>query len=292
MKRLLIARDGGGMWGAPVADLDCQVEVMLGYPLVRDAAITAGTSTGGLRALAEACEVPAGTVRDFYYQRGPQIFRPIWWRRAGLTMARYPASELESALRDIFGTLRLGDVKHQVMVTSVRISDRRTKIWKSWQASDQDIPIWKVARATSAAPTFFEPVEIDGEHYVDGGVAANNPSMVVATEARSLWPEDDPYILNFGTGQFQRPSARHKTWGLLDWGPMLANLFMDSGFDLTTYESYAWARTYRCDFSRAQYGANPGMDCAGPSQMNALSLIGTDHRRRAKDVLDFLAQAK
>lgn len=49
-----------------------------------------------------------------------------------------------------------------------------------------DIPIWKVARATSAAPSYFEPAEIDGLAYLDGGFGANNPGQEIYREVRRM----------------------------------------------------------------------------------------------------------
>ena len=37
------------------------------------------------------------------------------------------------------------------------------------------IKIWEAARATSAAPSYFEPLKIGDRKLVDGGLAANNP---------------------------------------------------------------------------------------------------------------------
>lgn len=48
--------------------------------------------------------------------------------------------------------------------------------------------IWEAARATAAAPTFFESIVIDGEIFADGGVGWNNPSEEAIAEARQVWP--------------------------------------------------------------------------------------------------------
>jgi predicted acylesterase/phospholipase RssA len=47
--------------------------------------------------------------------------------------------------------------------------------------------IWEAARATSAAPTFFDPVNIGGQSFVDGATGLNNPVEVVLEEAKSIW---------------------------------------------------------------------------------------------------------
>ena len=49
-----------------------------------------------------------------------------------------------------------------------------------------DIPIWEVARATSAAPSYFEPAKIDGLAYLDGGFGANNPGQEIDREVRRM----------------------------------------------------------------------------------------------------------
>jgi len=284
MKRIL-AIDGGGMWGLPVAMLVQEIERQTSRPFAEHFDLLAGTSTGGLLALALACEIPAKELTQFYIEDGPRIFRRSLSRLLSmLDQAKYSAAELERSLRNAFDARILRDCRHKVMVTAADVRSKRTKIFKSWQ--DSLIPCWEAARCTSAAPTFFEPYM----GLCDGGVWANNPSMVALTEARALWPGEQLRILNLGTGQFQRETRPHRTWGLFDWGPVIADLFLESGFDAVTHQTFAWASAAkRIDFSRA--GANPAMDDASPAQMEKLIEIGNDHCRRAGDVFDFLRAA-
>ena len=78
---------------------------------------------------------------------------------------------------------------------------------------DQTRPLWEVARATSAAPTFFPAFcSSRSEVFVDGGVLANNPSLVGYLEVRlnfRRWA-DDVKILNLGTegGESALPCER------------------------------------------------------------------------------------
>ena len=61
--------------------------------------------------------------------------------------------------------------------------------------------IWQVARATSAAPTYFLPIEIDDVLYGDGGIGWNNPTKEAIAEARNVWPDRPIGILiSIGTG--------------------------------------------------------------------------------------------
>lgn len=66
-----------------------------------------------------------------------------------------------------------------------------------------DIPIWKVARATSAAPSFFAPAKIDGLKYVDGGFGANNPGHEIYREVVKMNNNSKKAIgllMSIGTG--------------------------------------------------------------------------------------------
>ena len=77
--------------------------------------------------------------------------------------------------------------------------------------------ILEAARATSAATTFFDPVEIEECKYADGALGANNPVDEVEGEATDLWCEDTedlkPLVkcfVSIGTGNpGKRPMERN-----------------------------------------------------------------------------------
>ncbi|MCJ1231417.1 hypothetical protein MMC12_008094 [Toensbergia leucococca] len=52
------------------------------------------------------------------------------------------------------------------------------------------IKIWEAARATSAAPGFFDPLVIGPyqTQLVDGGMGANNPVQYAMLAAEQIWP--------------------------------------------------------------------------------------------------------
>src|SRR6267143_3223743 len=63
--------------------------------------------------------------------------------------------------------------------------------------------VWEVARATSAAPTFFKSIEIGNKQpFVDGGLGCNNPSRVVLDEAEAVFGAHQiGCLVSIGTGQ-------------------------------------------------------------------------------------------
>ncbi|MCJ1394320.1 hypothetical protein MMC18_007198 [Xylographa bjoerkii] len=80
-----------------------------------------------------------------------------------------------------------------------------------------DIPIWDVGRATSAAPSYFEPAVIDGLEYVDGGFGANNPSREAYREVRRMNNNSARAIgilVSIGTGLNQSSSRFKDRTGL------------------------------------------------------------------------------
>lgn len=52
--------------------------------------------------------------------------------------------------------------------------------------------IWEAARATSAATSFFDPMTIGSETFVDGATGANNPIQELIIEANNLWNKKRP----------------------------------------------------------------------------------------------------
>ncbi|KAI0544963.1 acyl transferase/acyl hydrolase/lysophospholipase [Xylaria curta] len=69
--------------------------------------------------------------------------------------------------------------------------------------SYRDCAIWQVARATSAATTFFKSIKVgrDNVEFIDAGFGCNNPCKVLIKEARRQFPKHDGLrVLSIGTG--------------------------------------------------------------------------------------------
>jgi len=106
-----------------------------------------------------------------------------------------------------------------------------------------DFPMWQVARATAAAPTYFEPFEVAAmtPHggLVDGGVFANNPAMCAYAEANKLHGRaNDFLIVSLGTGQYSSPIHYRdaKGWGLALWAKPILNVVFDGVSDTVDHQ--------------------------------------------------------
>lgn len=65
-------------------------------------------------------------------------------------------------------------------------ANERQDLTISLNRQEVNTPIWKIARATSAAPTYFKAIEVEGLNLLDGGLLANNPSQHARAEVNSL----------------------------------------------------------------------------------------------------------
>jgi predicted acylesterase/phospholipase RssA len=84
--------------------------------------------------------------------------------------------------------------------------------------------IWQAARATAAAPTFFEPIVIDEVEYGDGGTGSNNPVELAIDEAHDIWPgRVIGCVVSIGTGLEDASRLRDQTDGGRDLVRSLLN---------------------------------------------------------------------
>ena len=74
-----------------------------------------------------------------------------------------------------------------------------------------DCTIWEAARATSAAPTFFDAIEfgIPLVRYGDAGTGYNNPAREALSEAHTIWPNlPIKCLVSIGTGDQAPPEVK------------------------------------------------------------------------------------
>lgn len=271
----ILSLDGGGIRGAFTAACAAEIEKHLGVPLADHFDLIAGTSTGAIIAVALALREPAEKIERFYRERGPEIFkrrtpapmpvwkRPITWavdkllRRKGidydgLVQSKYEAEKLKGALAEVFGSRTLGDCSTRLVIPSVDLTRGQTVVFKTPHMPtlfrDRKVRVLDALLSTTAAPTYFPHAVVQaGSAYIDGGVWANNPSMVAYAETLKICEScsrdglDEPFahcdisLLSIGTGRptyaLAPPAAGA---GLAWWAPHLfdvSSLSQSQGID-------------------------------------------------------------
>ena len=253
MKKIL-SIDGGGIRGIIPSMILSDIEKKVGKPVGECFDLIAGTSTGGILALglskSNADGKPmysAGKLAEIYSKRGREIFSRSFWKGVssvgGLTDELYPADGLERLLDEYFGSDVLGDCLVNTIVTSYDIQNRAPVFLKSWRKKHSNVLMKDAARATSAAPTYFEPalVNIEGEDkaLIDGGVFINSPSVSAFAEAIRIFPkETDFFVLSLGTGKQTRPITykEAKNWGKAEWMLPVMSCMFDGVSDAADYQ--------------------------------------------------------
>jgi predicted acylesterase/phospholipase RssA len=203
----VLALDGGGIRGLFTASFLASLESLSGGRVAENFDLIVGTSTGGITGLALAFGVPAQRILDLYVEHGRRIFsRP---RTVGMLLRpKYDNAALAAALRELFGERTVNEVETPVCVASYELTNSYPRIWKDDHAevlrSAGDQPAWKVALASSAAPIYLPGAEVaPGDSHVDGGLYANNPTLIGLTEAVRYFgqPLAGVRILSVGTGE-------------------------------------------------------------------------------------------
>jgi uncharacterized protein len=253
----VLSIDGGGIRGVIPAMVLSEIEKRANTCTAELFDLIAGTSTGGILALGFTRpsangrpEYSASDLARLYEKEGKRIFARSLWHRTialdNLLDEKYPAGGLESVLKEYFGEVRLRDAVTEVLVPSYELETREPWFFARHKAREDaanDFPMRFVARATSAAPTYFEPEELTSGALhgglVDGGVYANNPALCGYVEAKKLHPEADDYlVVSLGTGQHTRPIhyAEAKDWGLALWAKPILNVVFDGVSDTVDHQ--------------------------------------------------------
>ena len=243
----VLAIDGGGIRGLIPALVLAELERRAGRRVFELFDLIAGTSTGGILACALCAPdpLPAEEVAAIYEEEGPAIFDRSVWQRVrsaeGLLDEKYDAGALDRALERFLAGKRLADTVPELIVPTYDMSEPGPFFFKTRNARERsadDVPLTVVARATSAAPTYFEPLPVAERVLVDGGVFAVNPAMSAFAEVLRFHPSADVVLLSLGTGQRTRSRrfADVDDWGLVEWARPILDVVFDGISDAVDYQ--------------------------------------------------------
>lgn len=227
----ILSLDGGGLKGLFTASFLAEWEKNTGLRVVDQFDLIAGTSTGGIIALALGMGFPAEQVLAFYLEEGERIFPPAMLRKLKkLVVTAYSDEGLNDALNRYFGDRRLGESTARLIIPAYSAEAGEIYLFKTAHhprlRNDFRERAVDVARATAAAPTYLAPaVRESGLQLIDGGIWANNPIMVAISEALGYLeqPVDSLAALRIGTTEevVSASDFPHDSGGVLSASPVI-----------------------------------------------------------------------
>lgn len=246
--KVLISIDGGGIRGLIALRILKTLEKAAGAPIARRAHVFAGTSTGGIIALGLASGMSVDALIKLYEDHATTIFSRGLSKRLtslfGLADEKYSSAPVEELLHSIFKDKTLRSVRrNEVVVTATNITTRKLHLFSSYYAKkdvNDDYPLRYAARATSAAPTYFEPVNFHGEALADGGLIANNPALITAMHIKKLygWQGlENLKVISLGTGNHPTGVTHQqaKGMGALLWAAPISATIMQASSDMDDF---------------------------------------------------------
>lgn len=273
----ILSIDGGGVRGIIPALLLENLESRLpaGHRIGEYFDIMAGSSAGGILAFMLSTPNIDGNPKystafiaseieefskDVFSRSLWQIFKSV----GGWLDAKYNEKSFQCRLKNYFQDTKLSQLRKDVIVPAYDIEKDKTFFFKSSRARNEllhDYYVRDLAYATSAAPTYFRPAQIKDVSekieltLIDGGVAANNPTLAAIVYAVELYGMDiDLFVVSMGTGtnygatNKKIPYANVKTSGKLGWANEIISLLLFTAGSVTDYEAY-----YVLNFKKPQY---------------------------------------
>lgn len=200
----ILSIDGGGIKGLYSARILHKFEQKFNCRTSDHFDMICGTSTGGLIALALTSLIPAEDICNFYEKKGELIFPKHKVRKIPFIGnidqgfikqiafgGKFSNKGLKDSLNEIFGNKTIGEANNLLCIPSYSVTEAKPKVFKydhkeGGLSRDNNAKMVDIALATSAAPTYFPMAELpyyNNEQFIDGGVWANNPTLVGLLEA-------------------------------------------------------------------------------------------------------------
>lgn len=328
MKRIL-ALDGGGIRGVFSLEILLRIQTLLRQHYQAPKMVLAdyfdlfaGTSTGAIIATGLCWGMTVEEILDLYLRFGTTMFTPVPWYKPykKYLVSRYDAKPLSEFLKRVFS--EDGEGRVPALLDSVRLKKgllvivRNHTTGSAWPLTNNQnaiyndpfkedcnmkIPVWKVVRASTAAPTYFDPEEIQlggrKQLFVDGSITPyNNPALIAAQTAvlpcyKMEWPTgpENIRLISVGTMRFAAgiPKKAQRLWLGYHAAKIPAALI----------QGVAWQQDYLCRcLGSCLYGESLDSEIGDligtcPPAEPWFSYVRYNHTYRAKELEDLLIRS-
>lgn len=291
--KFILSLDGGGVRAIAAIVFLKQLEIASGKKIFDIFDFFIGTSAGGINALNIAgLEASCFELEKFWSKDNlSKTMTKSFWDNASFlqTKPKYDGKGKRELLLEYFKDQSLGEAKKPVAVLAYDVEKRKPRLLSSYESPG--IKMVSAASATSAAPIYYSTQEIDdGSWLIDGGIVANNPSLLGYSEAKKVFPGCEIKVLSIGTGINRRKiNGPHSSkWGALNWlrhdilGIMLESSMFDEIASDLMGNSY-----FRVNSSTGL--VNRRMDDTSDINLERIHLMGMDWWSEfGEDVTEFL----
>ncbi len=285
--------------------------------------LMAGTSTGGILTCyyllppipGQECHSRyfAREAIDVYAEQGKEIFNRRF-PRFGIATEKYPATGLERVLHDKMGDTTLAQSRKNCLITAYDVTERKAVLFTSPEArkyEHRNYLMREIARATSAAPTYFELASVQSmggaaSYLIDGAMYAGNPTMCALVEAnKSVFDTcsnpliNDLYIISVGTGKEKKKYdyKKAKDWGAVGWARPVIDILLSASAEVVDYQMKQLFKVAGCNDCYIRLDpemgkAKPEMDDVSDENIRQLKDAGEcyikDHVEELDDIVDRL----
>jgi len=291
--KFILSLDGGGVRAIAAIVFLKQLEIASGKKIFDIFDFFIGTSAGGINALNIAgLEASCFELEKFWSKDNlSKTMTKSFWDNASFlqTKPKYDGKGKRELLLEYFKDQSMGEAKKPVAVLAYDVEKRKPRLLSSYESPG--IKMVSAASATSAAPIYYSTQEIDdGSWLIDGGIVANNPSLLGYSEAKKVFPGCEIKVLSIGTGINRRKiNGPHSSkWGALNWlrhdilGIMLESSMFDEIASDLMGNSY-----FRVNSSTGL--VNRRMDDTSDINLERIHLMGMDWWSEfGEDVAEFL----
>ena len=262
----ILSLDGGGIRGALTLGYLKKIEDILkarhpenkNFRMSDYFDLIGGTSTGAIIAALLSLGKTVDEIKGLYMDLGNKIFgeKRNWWNPLETYQwlkANYDYKGIAEGLQYALGadtTVGSDKIKTGLCIVAKRadtnsiwpvINHPGGKYYDGAHGKNKDFLLWKVVRASTAAPTYFAPQLMDvteTQHaaFIDGGLSmANNPALTLLMVATLKgfpfqWPmgADNLFLLSLGTGypEFKKQVGEIDEATMLTWAGNIPDMLM------------------------------------------------------------------
>jgi len=235
----ILGLNGGGIRGYLTLRVLAYLEKVSGCKIADMFDLIVGTSSGAL--IASMMDLPAeyvaNSLRDSYRDR---LFKPNWLSFGGLLRTKYNTKSREKLIDNLVGNKTFR--KYDFAAVSYDMRSARPVVFNTLEHENNSkyllttqYETCDAVKASSAAPMYWDPYELDNMLLVDGALVGNDPTDVAIKLALSKkYTLNDLYIVNITTGNNTRPYNIKSGACPLKWTIPMINMLMSSQANATS----------------------------------------------------------